>query len=483
MKTRANTAGGKKGGVGNNEKIQAMTKPGTSAVQGKAVKPSTQSFSGNGANKRKSLDPHGDMSKKAKGIYTSTSIDSSDNRSVSAPRLGNLCSMEKDMEKDRLEQMYDWFQKQRKYHRHRRRSQTPSSSYSYSRSRSRSRGSRSPSRRSHRSGTSWSSSRRSRRSHKSHRSRSSRKEHELSYNSQSLSPSQGRNIDNIIQAANPGEDTFTSGPTGLDKTDSDPLEERINVAVKECAPKPIMGPPISAKLGTLMDLYVSKPEFLKVIKISEKYPRPENVQNLTSPDVPQDVDKTIDSKIIREDKRLRINQNCTAASLASLGGALDIIREEKGKNPKLSKAGDMILDSITMLGYVHNEFSSLRLKSFKQTVNPSYVDVFSSKPEDPGMLMGKAPIAEQVKSLEELNKLKAKLKKPDPNSGGHKSRDFRKRGEYHTNQFRKPKGYTPRRRDERRKRYYSPKGGYRKQQQDNHFKAQDDKKGPPHRRN
>lgn len=84
---------------------------------------------------------------------------------------------------------------------------------------------------------------------------------------------------------------------------------------------------------------------------------------------------------------------------------LDIIREVKGDNPKLIKAGDMVLDSITMLGFGHNDFSPIRLKSFKQTVNPRYVDVFSSKPEEPGMLMGKAPIAEQVKSLDELNKL------------------------------------------------------------------------------
>lgn len=480
METRANKAGVKKGRAKVN-KTQELTNPGTSAVLEEGEIPTSKSFSGNSATKRKALEGK-DPSQKpntSKGIYSSTSLDSSD-RSTSTQRIGNLRGIELEMEKEKLDQMYQWFQQQQKYQG----SCSSSRTHRRSRSRSRSRGSRSPSNKSYSSRRSRSPSRRSYSSHRSRRSvysRASRKEHELSSDSRSVSPSSGRNIADLLQSSLNGPRSVNSAPPELQRSDVDPLEERINSAVKECAPKPVMGPPISQKIGTLMDLYVSKPEFAKVMKLSEKYPRPENVPSLSMPDVPQDVDKTVDQKVIKEDKRLRHDQMCTSASLSCLGGVLDIIREEKGTNPKLIKAGEMVLDSITMLGFVHNDFSAIRLKSFKQTVNPSYVDVFSSKPEEPGMLMGKAPISEQVKSLDELNKLKAKLKKPDPNANTAKGRDFRKRGEVQKPHFRNPRGYAPRRRDDRRQRYFSPKGNYRKNQQD--LKSQEDKKGPIHRKN
>lgn len=276
------------------------------------------------------------------------------------------------------------------------------------------------------------------------------------------------------------EGSIASGHAEGNSTEVDTLEQRIENAVQESSPKPVVGPAVSAKLGTLMDLYVSKPEFVKVMKISEKYPRPENVPSLVTPDVTQEVDKTLDNKVTKEDKRLRNDQICTSAALSCLGGVLDIIRTEKGKNPKLIQAGEMVLDSITMLGFVHNEFTSVRLKAFKQTVHPSYGDVFTTKPHEPEMLMGKTPISEQVKSLDELNKLKQKLKKPESNTG-QKSRDFRKRGEYQSqrNQYKSSRPYAPRRREERRNRYFSPKGNYRKSQQDN--RPQEDKKSGPTR--
>lgn len=258
----------------------------------------------------------------------------------------------------------------------------------------------------------------------------------------------------------------------------DPLEQRIENAVQENTPKPVVGPAVSTKLGTLMDLYVSKPDFAKVIKMSEKYPRPENVPSLVTPDIPQEVDKTLDNKVIKEDKRMRNDQICTSAALSCLGGVLDIIRAEKDKNPKMIQAGEMVLDSITMLGFVHNEFTSVRLKAFKQTVHPSYGEIFTTKPHEPEILMGKTPIADQVNSLDELNKLKQKLKKPETNSG-QKPRDFRKRVEYQGNQYKSSRPYAPCRREERRKQHFSPKGNYRKNQQDN--RPQEDKKSVPRR--
>lgn len=247
--------------------------------------------------------------------------------------------------------------------------------------------------------------------------------------------------------------------------------------VKENAPKPLVGAALSENLGALMEVYVGKPDFTKVIKLTELYPRPQNVPSLVTPDLPQDMDKTIDNKVIKEDKKLKHDQMCTAASLTSLGKVLDIILQVKHLDPRLVQAGDMVLDSITMMGLVHNDFNGIRLKGFKQTVNPSFGDVFTAKPNEPEMLMGKTPIADQVKSVEELNKLKAKLKKLESShQPQQRARDFRKKGEYQRRQG-KGQRYYNRRREDRSNGYFSPKGNYRKSQQENRqHQYQDDRK-------
>lgn len=97
---------------------------------------------------------------------------------------------------------------------------------------------------------------------------------------------------------------------------------------------------------------------------------------------------------------------CTTAATSALAKALDLVLLAKEKVPGLSRVGDILVDAITLTGYLHSEYSSLRLKGFKQTVNPSYSDIFTAKPDEPQMLMGKASISEQIKSCEDLQKVK-----------------------------------------------------------------------------
>lgn len=186
------------------------------------------------------------------------------------------------------------------------------------------------------------------------------------------------NTDETRQALLKHSGLGDGAPPILQRADIDPLIQRINTAVKENEPKPSVGPPISENLGSLMEVYVSKPDFSKVIKMTENYPRPQNVPSLVTPELPQDMEKTVDPKVVKEDKKLKHDQMCTGATLTSIGKALDIVLEVKHLDPKLLQAGDMMLDAITMLGFVHNDFNSVRLKGFKQTLNPSFGDVFFS---------------------------------------------------------------------------------------------------------
>lgn len=98
----------------------------------------------------------------------------------------------------------------------------------------------------------------------------------------------------------------------------------------------------------------------------------------------------------------------------------------------------------------------------------------AQNPEEPEMLLGKTPLGEQMKSCDELNKLKARFKKPDPQPHGPTRRDFHKGGEYKKKPFNRDFKPRNRKREDRRTRYFSPKGAHRKNQQEAH--KQEEKK-------
>lgn len=307
------------------------------------------------------------------------------------------------------------------------------------------------------------------------RSGYSRPSHDISFDSRSM-----KSVVIPVSATQTTSNEKETAPQG----EVDQLTARLNELRAEGLPKPVTSSPISDQLAPVLGGFLVKSEFLKTMKICDKYPRPMNIEQLSIPELPKDANRIIDPKAVNNDNRLVNDQKCTSAIFGALSKSLDVVIKLKDKVPEMIDVGDMLLDSLQMTGFLHQDFTSIRLKGFKQNVNPSYVDVVSQKPEEPGMLLGKTPIGEQMKSCDENNKLKAKFKKPDHTQSTQPAgrKDFRKGGEYKRRQNnrefrpRKPHG-----RDDRRTRYYSPKGNYRKNQQD--VQKQDEKKSQNFRKN
>lgn len=61
---------------------------------------------------------------------------------------------------------------------------------------------------------------------------------------------------------------------------------------------------------------------------------------------------------------------------------VDTTMEKKDEDPKMVRAGDILINYISMCGFVHNGFNTIRLKEAKQTINPSYDDGFTPKPQE-----------------------------------------------------------------------------------------------------
>lgn len=109
-----------------------------------------------------------------------------------------------------------------------------------------------------------------------------------------------------------------------------------------------IGLDLSERIYSLVRALVRKSDFPKVMKVCDKYPRPGNVPELVTPELPQDVDKTIDQKVVKEDKRLKLDQMCATAATTALGKGLDLVLIAKEQNPGLAKVGDILVDCITL---------------------------------------------------------------------------------------------------------------------------------------
>lgn len=281
----------------------------------------------------------------------------------------------------------------------------------------------------------------------------SRRTHDISFDSQS--------VRSVVVPINRTESGQPEGD--VQQGEVDLLTARLNALRAEGLPKPITGPAISEDLAPVLNVFLAKSEFAKTMTVCDKYPRPVNLENLAIPGLPKDANKIIDQKAVKKDERLMNDQKCTVAMFGALGKSLDMVLSLKDKCPELVQVGDWLLDSLQLTGFLHQDITNIRLKGFKQTVNPSYGDVVTQKPEEPGMLLGKTPLGEQMKSCEEMNKLKAKFKKPEHQPQNVQRKDFRKGGDYkRKQQFRA----NNRKRDDRKTRYFSPKGSFRKNQQE-----------------
>lgn len=512
VKTRAMTEVGKKGGETGSSRKPVVTKPATSVTleEGEIVTDMENKAPSKKKRKKQQISepdnmvfkkPYGRSAKRKKVTKTPSpqSSPSIINKKVASQvKKPNVVRSERTHYK--IDRMFEWLQEIQtrqealKGERPRSRSTTKSRSKSRSRSRSKTR-SRSRSRSKTRSRDSSKSyrtrsndsydlsstrtSRRSRSSDRNTRKRSrSRREHSISSSSASPFSEQDTIRDrdeefNIHRArlVLGLAGSTTSDPPVLHRQDQDCLEQRIMSTIADSQPKPSQGPDLSDNVSSLVRALVGKADFTKVMKVCDKYPRPGNVPELVTPELTRDVDKTVDHKVIREDKRLKLDQMCATAATTALGKALDMVLVAKQKNPEWAKVGDIIVDSITLTGFLHSEYNGLRLKGFKQTVNPSYSDIFSAKPDEPEMLMGKAPISEQIKSCEDLRTIKNKLKKQESFQSSNRTNtrkpDFRRRSGFQRNARTQ---YNRRRYDDRRNRGFSPKRSFPRKQNYNNDK-------------
>lgn len=124
-------------------------------------------------------------------------------------------------------------------------------------------------------------------SSRSSHSRRSKDSHDISFDSNS----EKRLLVVLNTEGNSKEDqtkNYNSGSIQKNGTSEVvPLTARLNWVGSQGVPKPVIGPPISEEISPFLDSFLSKPEFIKTMKVCEKYRWPENMHHLTIPELPK----------------------------------------------------------------------------------------------------------------------------------------------------------------------------------------------------
>lgn len=192
--------------------------------------------------------------------------------------------------------------------------------------------------------------------------------------------------------------------------------------------KELVGPPIADCIAELLQTYLKNPNAEAMLKLMEEYPRPSNAEWLQAPTMGMQVAASIPKRSNNYDKRLRQSQMLLGGSLAAMAAVLQDIMNRGKQDQSLLGLARKVMDAMALSGYVHFDFNSIRKGAIRQVVNPNYAGVFtrrtSSTPEN---LLGENSVPDQLKELEEINKVRAKLQKPRRN-GSNDSRQDNARG-------------------------------------------------------
>lgn len=118
-----------------------------------------------------------------------------------------------------------------------------------------------------------------------------------------------------------------------------------------------------------------------VLKLVENYPRPENAEWLQTPLMGKQIAASIPKRSNSYDRRLRQSQLCLGGSLAALAQVLQDIMRRGKTDPSLLPLARKVMDAMTMTGYVHSDFNSIRKGAIRLVINPQYAGVFTRRVE------------------------------------------------------------------------------------------------------
>ena len=228
-------------------------------------------------------------------------------------------------------------------------------------------------------------------------------------------------------------------------------------------PKEKLGQKVDQDLADIVDREFSSPcsadEFKK---FKEKFLRPENVEWLTSPEVPFNIYRRLNSDFKDVDKRLKFIQDQLCPVAISLTYAMD----ELGKG-NLNEGMDILTETVQGFGYVfRSEITDKRRTLLKPKLPEDFKVLASDKcPPTPANLLGN--ISENSKKIAETEKLASQMDKVS-NARSQASKN---------NNNNRDKPYSRNNNSNNSRGSYFKRGGFYNRRYDNQKKSYDNKDG------
>lgn len=77
---------------------------------------------------------------------------------------------------------------------------------------------------------------------------------------------------------------------------------------------------------------------------------------MSIPELPLDADQTIDKKAVKNDERIRNEENVLSI-ISAMSTSLDVVLMVKDSVPELGPVGDLLLDGISVASFLHHDFT------------------------------------------------------------------------------------------------------------------------------
>ncbi|KAK3084722.1 hypothetical protein FSP39_018007 [Pinctada imbricata] len=195
----------------------------------------------------------------------------------------------------------------------------------------------------------------------------------------------------------------------------------LNRLSKMYEPSDKTGPAIDDSLAKIVRGMMNKDRDDKDDKtreeLQEKHLRPENCEILITPKVNKEIWRTLPSSARNKDLELQKPQKLLVTAMLPLISSVDVLikNDPKGENPSTNILVDNIMDAVAMLSHANDDMNGVRRSMIKPSLNTEYRALCSSQNPITANLFGDN-IAEQLKTIQEVNKVGKKINNDEKHS-------------------------------------------------------------------
>ena len=191
--------------------------------------------------------------------------------------------------------------------------------------------------------------------------------------------------------------------------------------------------PVNENVASLLERYLKDcTAASEMDKLAKKHPRIENVVNMKTPRLDQEVFQVIDQNLKNADQAYQGIQRGILGAMGAFIPVLELVFQRKSTDPELDMLGEGVLEGLQLLAYANNAVGTKRKDYLKPHLAPTYAKTMSRGQTESSEWLYGGNLVETTKQCEAAKKIGEKVMK--------RKQQFpaRGRGTYDNKRFRQP---------------------------------------------